>query len=59
MRMLKFIFILFFILLAGCARENSVRGVPVAAWNQLNAEQRQLIVDQSYQEEFKQPVINN
>lgn len=43
----------FVLLLAGCAPEQNYRGVPGPTWQHLSAEQRQLIVDQSFQDEMK------
>lgn len=47
-------FILTFLFLSGCAKEIDYRGVPEPEWQHLNAEQRQLIVDQSYEEIIQQ-----
>lgn len=41
--------------LSACSSEPTYRGVPNTAWQQLSAEQRQLIVDQAYQEDFHKP----
>lgn len=40
------------ILLIGCKAETQYRGVSEPVWQQLSAEQKQLIVDQAYQNEF-------
>lgn len=39
--------------LTACTPEPNYRGVPATAWQKLTPEQKQLIVDQSYQTEFK------
>lgn len=39
--------------LAACSTERNFRGVPETTWNQLTAEQKQLIVDRSFQDEMK------
>ena len=36
----------------GCAGESNYRGVPSAVWHALTAEQKQLIVERSYQDEM-------
>lgn len=51
---LKFYIALAVLILSGCAREVNYRGVPEPAWRKLTAEQRQLIVDQAYEEEIQQ-----
>lgn len=43
------------ILLTACSPERQYRGVSEPKWQQLSAEQKQLIVDQAYQSEFIQP----
>lgn len=37
---------------AGCTPEANYRGVPAPTWQHLSAEQKQLIVDQAYQDEM-------
>lgn len=46
------IFIVSIALLTGCAKDPSYRGVSVNIWQQLSSEQKQLIVDRSFQEEI-------
>jgi hypothetical protein len=50
--MRNFSFFIFILLLSSCAKEANFRGVPQPQWQKLTAEQRQLIVDQSYEEEL-------
>lgn len=38
--------------LSGCAQEAIYRGVPESQWAKLTAEEKQLIIDQSYEEEI-------
>lgn len=40
-------------MLTACHTEQTYRGVPETTWNQLTAEQKQLIVDRSFQDEMK------
>lgn len=40
------------LLMAACTAEPNIRGVPEKTWQQLTAEQKQLIVDQSYQQDI-------
>jgi hypothetical protein len=40
-------------LLTACATEQKYRGVPSPHWQELTGEQKQLIVDQSYEQDFK------
>lgn len=49
----KVILIICALALSACTTENNYRGVPEPTWKQLSAEQKQLIVDRSFQEEFK------
>lgn len=44
---------LLFSLLIACTSEVRYRGVPRESWNQLNSEQKQLIVDKSFVKEFQ------
>lgn len=39
------------ILLTSCTHEMNYRGIPETQWKKLSPEQKQLIVDQSYEEE--------
>jgi hypothetical protein len=39
------------LLFTGCAREATYRGVSAQHWQKLTPEQKQLIVDQAYEEE--------
>lgn len=39
--------------LVACSTEKNYRGVSDTEWQQLTAEQRQLIVDRSFQDEMK------
>jgi len=39
--------------ITGCSTERNYRGVPSPQWDHLTAEQKQLIVDQSFQDEMK------
>lgn len=47
--------ILAFSMITACSREQTYRGVPDPTWQQLTPEQKQLIVDQAYQEDLEQP----
>jgi hypothetical protein len=40
------------ILLTACTPEHNVRGVPDTTWQQLTPEQKQLIIDQSFQHDM-------
>lgn len=53
MRIKKVIFFCFVLELSGCAVEQNYRGVPEPVWQHLTAEQKQLIVDQSFAKEMK------
>ena len=44
----------FMILLSACTAERNYRGVPAPSWQELTGEQKQLIVDQAYEQEFKE-----
>jgi hypothetical protein len=48
---LSILFLSSILLFTGCAHENNYRGVPEAQWKKLTPEQKQLIVDQSYEED--------
>lgn len=39
--------------LLACTMENNYRGVPEPTWQQLSGEQKQLIVDRSFQDDFQ------
>lgn len=41
------------LLLVGCATERNYRGVPETTWSELSGEQKQLIVDNAYENEIK------
>lgn len=41
------------LMLAACDTEKIYRGVPDQSWQQLTAEQKQLIVDKSFKEDTK------
>lgn len=47
-----FVFLILFIL-AGCSVDPSYHGVSAGAWQQLTSEQKQLIVNRSFQQEMK------
>lgn len=51
--MLKMILLLLILSVAGCSAEKNYRGVPSPVWQHLTAEQKQLIVDQSFEDEMK------
>ncbi|MBA3660637.1 MAG: hypothetical protein H0W64_02820 [Gammaproteobacteria bacterium] len=56
--MIKNVLISFFVLLvSGCAYERNFRGIPEPTWKQLALEQKQLIVDQSFEEEISSPIV--
>ncbi len=41
------------LVLSGCSvGEKNIRGVPNSLWQHLTAEQKQLIIDRSYEDEF-------
>jgi hypothetical protein len=40
-------------ILSGCSTEQAYRGVPEPTWKQLTPEQKQLIVDRSFQNEMQ------
>lgn len=42
----------FMILLTACATEKKYRGVADPCWTELTGEQKQLIVDQAYKQDF-------
>ena len=48
------IILIFLTFLTACTAEKSYRGVADPFWKELTAEQKQLIVDQSYEQEFGQ-----
>lgn len=50
MRNVGIIFIL--LLIAGCVKEPTYRGVSAQQWRNLTSEQKQLIVDKAYEEEI-------
>jgi len=50
--------ILFITLLTACSTERNYRGVPNPSWQELTGEQKQLIVDQAYEQDFK-PITKN
>ncbi len=50
--MLRALLLLCGFLLSACAAERCYRGVSEPVWQQLSAEQKQLIVDRSYHEDF-------
>ncbi len=39
--------------LTACAHEQMIHGVPESTWKHLSTEQKQLIVDQSFEESMK------
>jgi len=43
---------------SGCTVHREVRGVSDVTWHQLGGEQKQLIVDQSYQQFMQQPATD-
>ena len=47
------------VLIAGCAAEQNFRGVPAPTWEHLSAEQKQLIVDKTYQDDIKKTESGN
>jgi outer membrane biogenesis lipoprotein LolB len=49
----KFLTLLFACLVLCACAENKYRGIPESSWQQLTAEQKQLIIDRSFQNEFK------
>lgn len=50
---LLYLIITLLCLISACATEQNYRGVPETTWNQLSGEQKQLIVDRSFQDEMK------
>lgn len=48
------VIVLMMLFLNGCGVANkSIRGVPAHLWQHLTAEQKQLIIDRSYEAEFE------
>ena len=41
------------VMLVACTTEHNYRGVPAPEWSELTSEQRQLVVDQAYNQDFK------
>lgn len=42
----------FIILLMACTAEQNYRGIPNSHWQELTGEQKQLVIDQAYEQEF-------
>jgi len=53
MKLIKVVLLLSAGLLVGCAAERNYRGVPETTWSELSGEQKQLIVDNAYEDEIK------
>jgi hypothetical protein len=53
MKLVKIMLVLSAGLLVGCATERNYRGVPETTWSELSGEQKQLIVDNAYEDEIK------
>jgi hypothetical protein len=47
------VFIFFSMALMACTVEQKYRGVPSPHWQELTGEQKQLVVDQAYEQDFK------
>jgi outer membrane biogenesis lipoprotein LolB len=47
--------IVFSLLLTACTPEQNIRGVPATTWQQLTPEQKQIIIEQSYQHDIENP----
>jgi len=45
--------VFFVTLLTACTSERNYRGVPSPSWRELTGEQKQLVVDQAYEQDFK------